>query len=398
MVTPLGVGREVFWSHAVAGRSATRLIQAFDASAFRSQVAGECLDFDPLAIVAANEVPRLDRFSLFALAAAQEAMEDSGLAADSDRTGVVLGNGMGGAVVADQQREISTTKGPRWIYPLTVPIAMPNAAAAQVGMRFKLRGPSLTISTACASGANAIGEAYRMIAHDHADAMLAGGTEAAISRGIYSVWDALRVMAQRNDDPAGASRPFDKDRTGFVMAEGCAILVLEELSRAVARGAPIYAELAGYGCTNDAYHVTRPSLEGETTAIRLALRDAGVAPETVDYVNAHGTATAANDATETLALKAVFGERAAQIPISSTKSMIGHSIGAAGAIEAACTCLTIQRGLITPTINLETPDPECDLDYVPNHSRPAAIEVAVSNSFGFGGSNAILVMRRLASM
>ena len=398
MVTPFGVGREVFWSQAVAGHSATRLVQAFDASGFRSQAVGECPDFDPLTIVSANEVNRLDRFSLFALAAAREAVEDSGLTVDPERAGIVLGNGMGGAVIADQQREVSATKGPRYINPLTVPIAMSNAAAAQVGMRYGLRGPSLTISTACASGANAIGEAYRMIVDDRADIMLAGGTEAAISRGIYLVWDALRVMAQRNSDPAGASRPFDKDRTGFVMAEGSAILVLEELSRAVARGAPIYAELAGYGCTNDAHHITRPSLEGETTGIRLALRDAGVTPEAVDYVNAHGTATAANDVTETLALKTVFGERAAQIPISSTKSMIGHSIGAAGAIEAACTCLTIQRRVITPTINLATPDPECDLDYVPNHSRPADIEVAISNSFGFGGSNAILVLRRLASV
>jgi 3-oxoacyl-[acyl-carrier-protein] synthase II len=234
----------------------------------------------------------------------------------------------------------------------------------------------------------------RIIAHGYADAMLVGGVEAAISPGFYTVWDALRVMARRNEDPAGASRPFSLDRTGFVMAEGAAVLVLEERAQAVGRGASVYAEIIGYSATNDAYHVTRPSMEGEMNAIRLAMSDAGVAPADVDYINAHGTATAANDVSETNAIKAVFGEHAEKIPISSTKSMIGHSVGAAGAIEIAATCMTIREQVIPPTINLETPDPDCNLDYVPNQSRSADIAVAISNSFGFGGNNAILVARK----
>jgi 3-oxoacyl-[acyl-carrier-protein] synthase II len=273
-------------------------------------------------------------------------------------------------------------------------MVMPNAAASNIGLRHILRGPSLTISTACASGANAVGEGMRIIVHGYADAMLVGGVEAAINPGFYTVWDALRVMAKRDEDPAGASRPFSHDRTGFVMAEGAAVLVLEEREQAMNRGASIYAELIGYGVTNDAYHVTRPSLEGETNAIRLAMSDAGVTTADVDYINAHGTATATNDVSETNAIKRIFGDRAGNIPISSIKSMIGHSIGASGAIEFAATCMTIHEQLIPPTINLVMPDPECDLDYVPNQARSADIDVAISNSFGFGGCNAILVARK----
>lgn len=394
MVTPFGVGRAIFWSQALAGRSATRLIQSFDPEPFRSRAVGECLDFDPSIVVDSSEARRYDRFSLFAMAAADEALVDSGLNPLSERTGVVMGTGMGGAATTDLQYEAIRTKGRRFVNPLTVPMAMPNAAAGHIGLRHHLRGPSLTISTACASGANAVGEGSRIIAYGYADAMLVGGVEAAINPSFYTVWDALRVMAKRNEDPAGASRPFSRDRTGFVMAEGAAVLVLEEREQAVERGASIYAEIIGYGVTNDAYHVTRPSMEGEMTAIRLALSDADVGLADVDYINAHGTATTANDVSETNAIKGVFGEHAGKIPISSVKSMIGHSIGAAGAIEFASTCMTIREQVILPTINLEIPDPDCDLDYVANQSRSADIDVAISNSFGFGGNNAILVARK----
>lgn len=394
MITPFGVGREVYWSNAVAGRSGTRRIQSFDPEPFRSQAGGECPDFDPLTVIDENELGRYDRFSLFAMAAAKEALDDSGLEPDSERTGVVIGSGMAGVGTVDQQQERLYTKGARWVSPLTVPMVMHNAAAGHIGMRHLLRGPSLTVSTACASGAHAIGEAFRMVRHGYADAMLAGGTEAAMSFGAWTVWNALRVMAVRKDDPEGASRPFSKDRTGFVMAEGAAIVVLEERERAIARGASIYAELSGYALNSDAYHTTRPSLEGESKTIRLALEDAGVGADEVDYISAHGTATQANDISETRAIKAVFGERAQEIPVSSVKSMIGHTIGAAGAIELATSCLTIRDGVIAPTINLEVSDPDCDLDYVPNQARKAAVNTVVSNSFGFGGCNAILIARR----
>ncbi len=394
MVTPLGVGRDAFWQGACAGRSGIGRVQGFDPSPFRSQMAGECLDFDPRSVVEEKEVSRTDRFSLLALAATNEALADSRIRPDAERTGVIVGSGMAGATTTDQQYHALHQQGPRWINPLAVPMVMHNAAAGHLATRHSLRGPSLTISTACASGAHAIGEAFRMIEHGYADAMVAGGTEAALSPGVFTVWNALRVMATRNDDPAGASRPFSKDRTGFVMAEGAAMLVLEERSAAFARGAPIYAEIAGYAVNNDGYHATRPSLEGEIRAIRLALADAAMGPDEIDYVNAHGTATAANDLTETQALKEVLGAHAYEVPVSSIKSMIGHTIGAAGAIECAASCLTLRDGIIPPTINLDIPDPECDLDYVPHQARRTQVETVLSNSFGFGGCNAILVLRR----
>jgi 3-oxoacyl-[acyl-carrier-protein] synthase II len=394
MVTPLGVGREAFWSAATAGHSGVRRIRCFDPSSFRTQVAGECLDFDPTQVVEVKDVARTDRFTLMAMAATDEALVDAGLRPDPERIGVIIGSGMGGATTADAQYDAICQKGPRWVSPLTVPMTMHNAAGGRISMRHDLRGPGLTVSTACASGAHAIGEAARMIRHGYADAMVAGGAEAPLAKGFFIAWNALRVMAVRNEDPAGASRPFSKDRTGFVMSEGATILVLEERETAVARGAAIYAELPGYAVNNDAYHATRPSLEGETRAMRLALEDAGCAPEEVDYVSAHGTATAANDITETQAIKAVLGERAYSVPISSIKSMIGHSIGAAGAIECAASCLSIRDGIIPPTINLDVPDPQCDLDYVSDGPRRTPVTTVISNSFGFGGCNAILVLRK----
>lgn len=396
LVTPFGTGKKIFWANVISGKSATRLIQTFDPTPFRSRVVGECLDFDPSLVVSPSEINRYDRFSLLALAAGIEALEDSGLEPNPNRTGVIIGNGMGGATTSDKQYETMQTKGRRWVNPLTVPLAMPNAAAANLGLRFQLRGPSLTISNACASGANAIGEGFRMITQGFADAVLAGGTEAAITVGVYTAWDALRVMAICNDNPERASKPFSKDRTGFVMAEGAAIVVLEEFTQAEQRGAPIYAELIGYGATSDAYHVTRPSIDGEIAAIRNALEDAKVCHDQIDYINAHGTATAANDISETNAIKAVFGNRSQRIPTSSIKSMIGHSIGAAGAIEFAALCLAIQVQQAPPTINLDTPDPDCDLDYVPDRGRPCQIDYGISNSFGFGGCNAILVAKQVS--
>lgn len=394
VVSGYGGGKDTFWDGICAGRSAIGPIQSFDASEFRTQVACECTDFDPLVVLGEREAPRVDRFSQMALAAADEAMTDSGLAPNQDRTGVLIGSGMAGATTVDEQHTRLHEKGVRWVNPLTVPMVMHNAAAGLVSMRHALRGPSLTVSTACASGAHAIGEAFRMIEHGYADAMVAGGTEAPMSWGVFAVWNALRVMATRNEDPTGASRPFSEDRTGFVMGEGAAMVVLEERDSALKRGAPIYAELIGYAVNNDAFHATRPSIEGESKAIRLALDDAGIKPEEVDYINAHGTATQANDASETAAIKEVFGDSAYNIPTSSIKSMIGHSIGAAGAIELAACCLTIRDQIIAPTINLDVPSPECDLDYVPNQARQAKVHTVVSNSFGFGGCNAILVVRK----
>jgi len=397
MITPLGVGREAFWSGAVAGHSGIRRIRCFDPSSFRTQVAGECLDFDPTQVVDPKDVARTDRFSLLALAAAHEAIADADLKPNPERTGVIIGSGMAGATTADAQYDAICQKGPRWVSPLTVPMTMHNSAGGHLSMRYDLRGPGLTISTACASGANAIGEAARMIRHGYADAMVAGGTEAPLAMGFFTAWNALRVMATRNHDPAGASRPFSKDRTGFVMSEGAALIVLEERDAALQRGATIYAELAGYAVNNDACHATRPSLVGETQAMRRALDDAGCGADEVDYINAHGTATATNDVTETLAIKEVLGERAYSVPTTSIKSMLGHSIGAAGAIECAASCLSIRDGIIPPTINLDVPDPQCDLDYVGDGARRAEVATVISNSFGFGGCNAILVLRKHSS-
>lgn len=394
VVSPLGVGQKAFWENITAGKSGVGPIELFDASPFRTRIGGECKNFGPQ-LVDYADASRLDRVGQMALAAACEAVTDSGLTeADEDSTGVVIGTGIGGITTIDEQQKALHVRGPRFVSPLTVPMSMFNAAAGHICIRHKFRGPSFTVSTACSSGSNAIGEAFRLIQHGYATTMLAGGTEAPLSYGIFSAWNALRVMSTRNDAPTEAVRPFSKDRDGLVLAEGAGVVVLEDLEHATKRGARIYGELVGYGYNNDGYHSTRPSVDGQAKAIRKALADAELTVDDIDYVNAHGTATSANDSTETQALKAALGERAYKIPVSSIKSMLGHSMGAAGAIEFVASCLTIRDGIVPPTINYHSPDPVCDLDYVPNDARDVKVDALLSNTFGFGGCNAILAVRR----
>jgi 3-oxoacyl-[acyl-carrier-protein] synthase II len=393
LVTPFGIGQQVFWEGLKAGRSAIAPIERFDASEFRTRIAGECKTFD-LAACDYVDADRVDRVSQFALAAASEAMRNSGLEIDDeDATGVILGTGIGGITTIDAAQKALHTKGPRFVSPMTVPMSMFNAAAGHICIRYGLRGPSFTVSTACSSGANAIGEAFRMIQHGYATSMLAGGADAPLSYGIFAGWNALRVMSQRNDAPASAMRPFARDRDGLVLAEGAAIVVLEEYEHARRRGASIHAELIGYGFNNDGLHSTRPSVEGQVKAMRRALADAELDISTIDYINAHGTATSANDATETEAVKTLFGARAKTLPMSSIKSMIGHSMGAAGAIEFVASVLSLRDGVLPPTINYHEPDPLCDLDYVPNTARDMPLNTVLTNSFAFGGCNAILAVR-----
>lgn len=394
LITPFGVGKERFWQAVKEGRSGIKKIQRFDPSPFKSQMAGECRDFDPLQFLDAKEVYRMDRVSHLAVAATSLAMHDSGLKTNSHKAGVILGTGLGGITTDDEQHKILHTKGHRFVKPMAIPMIMYNAAASHISMRFGLKGPGYTISTACTSGAQAIGEAYRMIKHAYAEAMIAGGSDAPLSFGIFSAWCALRVLSTRNAEPEKACRPFSKDRDGMVLAEGAGIVVLEELRHALKRSAPIYGEIIGYGITNDAYHLTYPRLEGEIKAMKRAIEDASISADEVDYINAHGTATPVNDLVETKAIKKVFANRAYSIPVSSTKSMIGHAMGASGAIEFITCCLSIGHDLIPPTINYITPDPKCDLDYVPNMPRKKIVDIAISDSFGFGGNNAVLISKR----
>lgn len=395
IVTPVGIGKEAFWENIKAGHSGVAPIGLFDSTVFRTRIGGEIKDFDPKTVDYAD-ANRVDRVCQIALAAANEAVADSGISDhDEDTTGVVIGTGIGGITTIDEQQKSLHTRGPRFVSPLTVPMSMFNAAAGHICIRHRFRGPSFTVSTACSSGSNAIGEAYRLIQHGYADAMLAGGTEAPLSYGIFSGWNALRVMSTRNDSPAEAVRPFARDRDGLVLAEGAAVVVLEEYEHAKKRGAQIYGEMVGYGYNNDGSHSTRPSVEGQTKAIRKALVDAELNADDVDYINAHGTATNANDATETQAVKAALGEHAYKLPMSSIKSMLGHSMGAAGAIEFVASCLTLRDNVVPPTINYHEKDPICDLDYVANEARDAKVDVVLSNTFGFGGCNAILAVKRL---
>jgi len=395
-VTPVGIGCEAFWSGISSGRSGVAQITHFDATPFRTRIGGEIKDFNPEKI-AYSDATRLDRVSQIAMMAAEEAIAMSGIAgADEDETGVVLGTGIGGITTIDIQQKSLHTKGPRFVSPLTVPLSMFNAAAGHVCIAFKFRGPSFTVSTACSSGSNAIGEAFRLIQHGYATTMIAGGQEAPLSYGIFSGWNAMRVMSTRNDTPSEAVRPFAKDRDGLVLSEGAGVVVLEEYEHAKARGAPIFAELIGYGYNNDGFHSTRPSVDGQTKAIHKALADAGINAEDVDYINAHGTATSANDSTESQALKVALGDHASKIPVSSIKSMLGHSMGAGGAIEFVASCLSLREKVVPPTINYHERDPVCDLDYVPNEARQVTkLDVILSNTFGFGGCNAILALRRI---
>jgi 3-oxoacyl-[acyl-carrier-protein] synthase II len=401
MVSPLGVGVEPFWQGLAEGRSAVREIQAFDASQYATRIGSEVTDFDPTDFIDRKEAKRMDRFTQFAMAAAILAYHDAGLdkqAVHKDELGVVLGTGCGGMSTLEQQAQVMLEKGPGRVSPFFVPMMISNIAAGQVAIQFGARGPNLTVVTACAASTNAIGEAFRYLQRGNAQVIMTGGSEASFTPLALAGFSSMRALSTRNDEPEKASRPFDNNRDGFVMGEGSCVLILETLASARRRGARVYGELIGYGCSADAYHITAPEPEGQgaVLAMQRALQDGGVEPEEVDYVNAHGTSTPFNDRIETMAIKKVFGDHAAKLMISSTKSMIGHLLGAGGAVELAATLLAMQRGLVPPTINYEQPDPDCDLDYVPNKARRARVTTALSNSFGFGGQNACLLVRSLA--
>jgi 3-oxoacyl-[acyl-carrier-protein] synthase II len=398
-ITPLGNSAEAFWQGLVAGQSGIGPITLFDASQHDCRIAAEVKDFNPLDYLDRKEVKRNDRFVQFAIATAQQVVQDANFtigAVNAQQVGVIVGSGVGGIKVMEEQQTVYLQKGPSRCSPFMVPMMIANMATGQVAIRLGAQGPSNCTVTACAAGANAIGEAFRLVQRGDAQAMVAGGAEAAITPLSIAGFAAARTLSRRNDDPTSASRPFDKDRDGFVMGEGSGLLLLEELEHARARGAKIYAEMVGYGLTCDAYHITSPSPggEGAARAIRLALKDAELEPTEIDYVNAHGTSTGANDPTETAAVKSALGNSAYDIAMSSTKSMTGHLLGGSGGIEAVATVLAVHRDRLPPTINLDEPDPECDLDYVPNQSRDRQVNVALSNSFGFGGHNVTLAFRK----
>lgn len=401
-VTPIGIGKENFWSALIAGKNGVGKITQFDATNHTVQIAGEVPDFDPAQFIDKKELKRMDRFTQLALAAARLAVEDSKLDVekiDSDRAGVFVGTGIGGMDTLHNQYEKLFTKGASRISPFFIPMAITNMAAGNVAIAFGLRGPCESIVTACASGTNSIGDAFRVIKYGEADLMLAGGSEAAISPAGVAGFAAMKALcADHNDDPAHASRPFDKNRSGFVMGEGAGIILLESLEHAQNRGAHIYAEIVGYGRNDDAYHITTPAPGGITQAkcMKLALDDAGLKPEEIDYINAHGTSTHFNDQGETEAIKNLFGEHAYKIPVSSTKSMTGHMLGAAGGVEAIASVLSIENNIVPPTINYETPDEGLDLNYVPNVAQAHEVNAAISNSFGFGGHNACVVFKKFS--
>ncbi len=398
-ITPVGIGIKETWEGLIAGRSGIGPITKFDATGYPSRVAGEVKGFKPEDFIPKKLVSRLDTFIHYALAASQEALEDAGLAEKKlgERAGVIIGVGMGGIDVIEEYTPILLEKGWRRITPFFVPKMIPNMAAGQVAIFHGAKGPNLAVCTACAAGTHAIGEAFRYIREGRCDIVITGGTEGLITPLTIAGFAVAKALSTKfNDQPEKASRPFDAKRDGFVIGEGAGILVLESLEHAQARGAKIYAEVCGYGLTADAYHMTAPPPDGEgaARAMAQALEDAGLSYQEVDYINAHGTSTPLNDVAETKAIKQVFKDKAKEIPVSSTKSMTGHLLGGAGGIEAVFTVKTIETGVIPPTINYEEPDPECDLDYVPNKAREAEVKIAMSNSFGFGGTNAVLVFKK----
>lgn len=400
-LSPLGNSAEETWEGLCAGRSGIARVTKFDTTGFKTVIGGELKGFDPGQFVGAKERRRYDDFIIYALAAAEMAVADSALridAADADRTGVIIGSGIGGLMTIEKAKETILLKGPDSISPFLIPGALGNLAAGQVSIRFGAKGPITCTVTACASGADAVGLAYRLISEGKADAMIAGGSEAAITPLGYAGFSAMRAMSVRNEDPQGASRPFDRKRDGFVMGEGCGILILEDLACALDRGARIYAEVSGLGQTSDAFHVAAPPQghEGAVRCMRLALEDAGMEPADIDYINAHGTSTPLNDLYETQAVKTVFGKHVERLAVSSTKSMTGHLLGGAGGLESVISVLVIDRKVIPATINLEDPDDGCDLDYVPNHSRAADVRAVMNNSFGFGGVNVALIFKKFS--
>ncbi len=399
-ITPIGHGADGLFDGIVAGRSGVRLIERFDASPFHCRVAAEVVDFDPLQHLDARQARRLDRFAQFAVVCGRQAVADAGLdlaCLDRDRAGVFIGTALGGAAFAEEQHHVYLREGIRRVRPTLALSVFGGAASCNIAIDLGLCGPSSANSDSCASGTIAIGEAARLVRSGEVDVMLAGGVEVPLTPMIFGAFDLIRAMSTRNDAPAAACRPFDRGRDGFVMGEGAAVLVLERLEHALARGARIYGEVLGYASTNDAYHMTAPLPDGAQAirAMRLALADAGLAPAQIDHINAHASSTPLNDPTETRAIKAVFGPHATRLPISGTKSMHGHALGAAGAIEAAICMLTLARDYLPPTINLDDPDPACDLDYVPHHGRWQRVRYVMSNSFGFGGINAVLVCGRV---
>lgn len=399
VVSPIGIGTDSFWRELLNGISGVGRITRFDATHYECQIAAEVKGFDPLVWIEKKEVRKMDLFAQYAVAAAMMAVEDAHLKVSDtnrDRVGVLVGTGMGGIPMLVEQHQILLEKGPDRVSPFFIPGIITNMASGRISMHLGAKGPNSCISTACATGNHAIGDSFRIIQRGEADIMLAGGTEAVIAPLCVAGFSACKALSMRNGEPERASRPFDKERDGFVMGEGAGVLILEALEHALDRGATIYGEVRGYGMSGDAYHVTAPAPEGEgaVQSMQRALRDAGIRPGEVDYINAHGTSTPYNDANETLAIKRVLGDHAYTIAISSIKSMIGHTLGAAGAIEAVATLLSLRHGVVPPTINYENQDPDCDLDYVPNKSRELSIEVALNNSFGFGGTNATTVFRR----
>ncbi len=398
LVSPLGTGVQSNWEALCAGRSGIGPITKFDVSAFPTQIAGEIKDFRSEDFMDKQQIRRFDIFIHYAMAAARMAMDESGLKIDSSnkhRVGCVTGSGLGGLTMLENSHKILLEKGPRRLSPFFIPGIIANMVPGQIAIEFGVKGPNISIETACASGSHAVGEAFKMIRDGTSDAMITGGAEAVITPLGLGGFCSMRALSTRNHEPEKASRPFDLDRDGFVMGEGAGILILEELNQALERGATIYAEVGGYGLSGDAYHITAPEPDGggAISCMTMALEDAGLKPENIDYINAHGTSTKLNDISENKAIKDVFGEHAHKLAISSTKSMTGHLLGAAGGVETIYTVLTIKHETIPPTINYETPDPECDLDYVPNEAREAKVRTAMTNSFGFGGTNGCLIFK-----
>ncbi|NJC97728.1 MAG: beta-ketoacyl-ACP synthase II [Anaerolineae bacterium] len=400
-ISPVGNNVKETWDSLLAGKSGAGMITHFDASRYKTKFAAEVKGFDATEVFGPREARKMDRFTQFAVAVTIEALEDSGLKIDDtnrDRIGVLIGTGIGGIGTIMDQADVMRERGPERVSPFLVPMMISDSAAGLLAIRFGARGPNMSLATACASGNNAIGEATEMIRRGAADVMIAGASEGALVPLAMAGMNVMGALSTRNEDPLTASRPFDKDRDGFLMGEGAGVLIPESLEHAEARGAKILCELSGYGTTDDAYHISAPAENGAGAALsmKLALENAGLEIADIDYINAHGTSTPLNDKSETAAIKTVFGEQAYNIPISSTKSMTGHLLGASGAVEAVFSILAMREGVIPPTINYQTPDPECDLDYVPNQSRKAEIDHAMSNSFGFGGHNATLVFSKFA--
>lgn len=399
VISPVGNDSDTFWESLRTGKSGIDKITSFDVTDYPTQIAGEVKDFVPEDYMDKKEVRRTDRFVQFALAAAKMAVKNSGLEINeenADQIGVYIGSGIGGLSTFEEQHRVMLEKGPRRVSPFFIPMLIGNMASGLISIELGAKGPTSSAITACATGTNAIGDAFRLIQYGHADAMVTGGAEATVLPMAFAGFCSMKAMSTRNDEPQKASRPFDRDRDGFVMGEGAGVLVIEELEHAKKRGATIIAEVIGYGMSADAHHITAPSPNGEGAArcMKLALKDAEIEPASVGYINAHGTSTGQGDIAETQAIKQIFGEHAYKLAVSSTKSMTGHLLGATGGIEAIATAFALRDQILPPTINLENPDPECDLDYVPNEAREAHVDVALSNTFGFGGHNATIVLKR----